>query len=316
MFSFIGQVFSTLIGQPIFNLLVIIIALIPGHNLGLAIIVFTLIVRIALYPLLKKQLHHTMALKKLQPDMKRIKKETKGNKQLESQRMMELYKEKEVSPFGSIGIILIQLPILIALYLAIVKIVKNPEALYNNVYSWVQNLPYVQTLASDISKFDETFLGFIDLTRMAVEQTGIYWPAMLLVLGSVVVQYYQSRQLMMTDKNTKSLRQILKDTAAGKEVDQTEVQAATNKFTLYIIPFFLFIVAIKLAAALSLYWLVGGLIAIWQQTRILKQDVTEMEATVDGQAVEAEIIDETKTKKSTTKQKNKKNNKKAKKRRK
>ena len=315
MFSFIGNVFSTLVGQPIFNLLVIIIALIPGHNLGVAIIIFTLIVRVALYPLLKKQLHHTMALKKLQPEMKRIKKETKGNKQLESQRMMELYKEKEVSPFGSIGLILIQLPILISLYFAITKIVKNPESLYTSAYSWVQNLPYVQTLAADISKFDETFLGFIDLTRTAVEQTGIYWPAMFLVIGSVIVQYYQSRQLMMTDKNTKGLRQILKDTAAGKEVDQTEVQAATNKFTLYIIPFFLFIVAIKLAAALSLYWLVGGLIAIWQQTRILKQDVQEMEATVDGQAVEAEIIDKPTPKKPKTKNKSK-NNKKSKKRRK
>jgi membrane protein insertase Oxa1/YidC/SpoIIIJ len=119
---------------------------------------------------------------------------------------------------------------------------------------------------------------------------------------------------MMTDKNTRSLRVLLKDTAAGKEVDQSEVQAATNRLTLYIIPFFLFIVAINLASALSLYWMVGGLIAIWQQGRILNKDVVEMEAEVDGQSVEAEIIDTTKTPQNT---KNKtKKNKKSKKRRK
>jgi YidC/Oxa1 family membrane protein insertase len=308
MFSFIGQVFNTLIAQPIFNFLVIIIAILPGHNLGVAIIVFTLLVRIALYPLLKKQLHHAMAMKKLQPEMKKLKKQAKGDKQLESKLMMELYKEKEINPFGSIGIILAQLPILIGLYLAITKLIKDPQTLISNTYSWVQNLPYIEQLAKDISKFDETLLGFVDLTRTAVESTGIYWPAMILVVASVVVQYYQSKQLMMTDKNSKSLIQILKDTSAGKEVDQSEVQGATNKFTLYIIPFFLFIVAIKLPAALSLYWLAGGAIAIIQQRRILNQDVDEMEATVDNLPVEAEIISESKKspKKNSTKKKAKK----------
>jgi len=316
MFNFIGQVFHVLVGQPIFNLLVIIIAFLPGHNLGVAIIIFTLLVRIALYPLLKKQLHHAMALKKLQPEMKKIKKQAKGDKALESKLMMELYKEKEVSPFGSIGIILAQMPILIALYLAITKIIKDPNSLVTQTYSWVQNLPYVESLSNNIQNFDESLMGFVDLTRSALGPEGFYLPAMILVVGSVLVQYYQSKQLMMTDKNTRSLRVLLKDTAAGKEVDQSEVQAATNKLTLYIIPFFLFIVAINLASALSLYWMVGGLIAIWQQSRILKKDVDEMEAEVDGQPVEAEIIESKSTNYSKPKTKKNNKNKKSKKRRK
>lgn len=306
MFSLIGKVFNTLIAQPIFNLLVLIIALLPGHNLGVAIIIFTILVRVCLYPLLRKQLHHAMAMKKLQPEMKRIKKEAKGNKQLEAQLMSALYKEKEINPFGSIGIILVQLPILISLYLAISKIVKDPNTLITHAYGWVQHLPYMHNLALNIHQFDATLLGFIDLTKSAVSPNGVYWPAMVLVVGSVIVQYYQSKQLMMTDKKQRSLLQILKDTAAGKEVDQTEVQAATNKFTLYIIPFFLFIVAIKLAAALSLYWLIGGLVAIWQQRRILNQDVQEMEAVVDNEPVKAEIVTAKTSKKAPSKKKAKK----------
>lgn len=312
MFSFIGDVFRVLIGQPIFNLLVIIVALLPGHNLGWAIIIFTLIIRLLLYPLLKKQLHHAMAMKRLQPEMRRIKKEAKGNRQLESQMMMALYKEKEVNPFGSIGIILIQFPILLALYFAIINVIRDPNYLLNNAYAWVKDLPYMKELAEGAAVLNEVFLS-IDLTKAANSAAGIYWPALILVIASVIAQYYQSRQLLLTDKKSPSLRQIFKDTATGKEVDQMEIQAATSKFTLYIIPFVLFIVAINFPAALSLYWFAGALIAIVQQTRILKKDVAEMEASVAKKPIEAEIVKDSETKPKTKNKKTKKN--KAKKRR-
>lgn len=309
MFSFIGQVFNLFIGRPIFNLLVLILAFLPGHNLGVTIIIFTIIVRFAMYPLLKKQLHHAMAMRKLQPEMRRIKKEAAGDKQKESQMTMALYKEKEVNPFSSIGIILVQLPILIALYQAVDKIVKNPESIVTNAYYWVQNIPFVKELSVDITKFDETLLGFVDLTKPALSSGQIYWPAMILVIGSVAVQYFQSKQLMMTDKSARSLRKILKDSAAGKQVDSMEMQAATSRFTLYIIPFFIFVVTVNLASALALYWLVGGLVALAQQTYILRKDVEELEATVDNEPVEAEII-VNKTPKPKTKSKKKSGSKK------
>ena len=307
MFHFIGQVFNALIARPIFNLLILIIALLPGHNLGVAIIIFTLIVRTAMYPLLKKQLHHASAMRKLQPELKRIKKEAAGDRQKEAALMQELYKEKEINPFGSLWIILVQLPILIGLYQAISKLIKDPETIFTYSYSWVQNLPYMKSLVGNTHALNETLLGFVDLTRHAVEKTGIYWPAMILVVTSVVVQYFQSRQLLMQDKSSRSLRQIFKDTASGKEVDQAEVQAATSKFTLIFIPFMLFIVSVSLPAALSLYWMVGGLIALAQQTYILKKDVEEMEASVDSQPVEAEIITNTQPKPKKKASKKRKN---------
>ena len=305
MFHFIGVLFNALIARPIFNLLIIIFALLPGHNLGLAIILFTVLVRVAMYPLLKKQLHHAMAMKKLQPEMRRIKKAAAGNKQKESQLMMELYKEREINPFGSIGIILVQLPILIGLYSGISKLIHTPNTLFTYSYGWVQHLPYMKHLALNMSGFNETLFNVVDLTRHATEKTGVYWPAMILVVISVGVQFFQSKQLMMQDKDARSLRQIFKDTAGGKQVDQTEIQAATGKFTLLFIPFMLFIVSISLPAALSLYWAIGGLIALYQQTKILRQDVTEMEAAVDKVPVEAEIITKPKKKNTSTSTKKK-----------
>jgi YidC/Oxa1 family membrane protein insertase len=291
MFHFIGQVFNALIARPIFNLLILILAIIPGHDFGVAIIIFTIIVRVAMYPLLKKQLHSAIAMRKLQPEMKRIKKEAAGDRTKESQLMMALYKERGINPFGSFGIILVQLPILIALYSGISKMIKKPEALLSFSYSWTHHLPYMQSVAANIHNFNRTFLGLVDLTKPALGHSyGIYWPAMVIVVLSVVIQYVQSKQLMMTDKNSRGIRQIFKDTASGKEVDQAEVQAATMRFTLFFIPGFLFLISISLAPALSLYWFTGGLVAYIQQSYILKKDVTEMEASVDKLPVTAEII--------------------------
>src|SRR5687767_5623927 len=101
--------FTTLIVQPIFNLLVLIYALLPGHNFGLAIILFTIVIRLLMWPLVKKQLHHAKAMRELQPEMKRIKQAAKGNRQQESMMIMELYKERQVNPFSSIGLIIIQI---------------------------------------------------------------------------------------------------------------------------------------------------------------------------------------------------------------
>src|SRR3954468_2193892 len=100
--------FTALIVKPLFNLLVFIYAILPGHNFGLALIIFTIIIRLLLWPLVKKQLHQAKAMRKLQPDIKRIKQATKGNRQKESQMLMELYKEKGIIPFATFPILIVQ----------------------------------------------------------------------------------------------------------------------------------------------------------------------------------------------------------------
>src|ERR1700755_2573397 len=108
--------FTTLIVQPIFNLLVLIYALLPGHNFGVSIILFTIIIRLLMWPLVKKQLRQVKIQRQLQPEIKRIKAATKGDRRQESMLLMELYKERGVNPFAPIGLLLLQIPILIGLY--------------------------------------------------------------------------------------------------------------------------------------------------------------------------------------------------------
>jgi len=300
--------FETFITQPLFNILTFIYAIVPGHNLGLAIILFTLVIRLALWPLLRKQLHNAKAMRELQPEIKRIKKETKGNRQRETELTMQLYKEKNINPFASLGTAIIQLPILFALFQGIDKIVKDPNAIITFSYDWVQNLPWMQELAKDITKLDMSLFGLVDLARKPVGDN-IYIPALILVILSAVIQYYASKMLMVTDGEARSLRQILREASSGKEADQTEVNAATMRSMRFFIPVLIFITSINFAAALGLYWLTSGLIQYIQQRYILnkdKEELAEVSAEVNGQAVEAEIVKKPSPKKKPAKKKRRK----------
>lgn len=293
--------FTQLIVKPIFNLLVLIYGILPFHNFGLSIIIFTVIVRLLMWPVVKKQLHHAKAMRALQPELKRIKKAAAGNKQQESALLMELYKEKGISPFGSLGILVVQLVILTGLYFGLRKVVVDPKAILDFSYSWLHNLPWLKTLATDINKFDGTLLGFIDLKRPALNPGGgFYYPALALVLGSAAAQFFQSKQLLPQSKESRSLRTILKDAGGGKQSDQAEVNAAIGQSTKWFLPVFLIIFTAPLASALSLYWLTSGIVAYIQQSKVLGQDEEELEVLADSpdnkKIIEGEVI--TKPKKS------------------
>lgn len=279
--------FTVLIVQPIFNLLVAIYALIPGHNLGLAIILFTITIRLLLWPLVKKQLYHAKAIKALQPEVKKIKQASKGDRQKETRLLMELYKERQINPFASIGILIVQIPIFIGLYYGLKRLIDTPQQAIDFAYPLIRDLPWMQTLATDISRFDETLVGLVDLARQPLEQQGVYWPGMLLVVASAVAQYFQSKQLMPQDKEARSLKRIMKEAGQGKAADQSEVNAAVSRGIIYLIPLFVFFIGINLASALSLYFLTSALVAMIQQSIVLKEDETELVALADKTETEA-----------------------------
>jgi YidC/Oxa1 family membrane protein insertase len=288
--------FNTLIVQPLFNLLAFIYAIIPGHDFGMAIIIFTIVIRLLLWPIIKRQLHHTKKLRDLQPELKKIKAAAKGDKQKESALTMELYKERKINPFATLGLTLLQFPVLIGLYVGLRHLISDPHQLVTFTYPFVRHMSWIQEVAKDPSLFKPTLYGLVDLNKAALTNGVWYIPALVLVAGSAIVQYFQSKQLMPTAKDSKSLRQILKDASSGNKADQGEMQAATGKFTSLMIPFLIFFVTLRIASALSLYWFVSGLVAVIQQGRVLNKDEAELEAVGDAaskkkkKVVEGEII--------------------------
>ncbi len=300
-----ASIFQVLIIKPIINLLIAIYVLLPGHNFGMAIIIFTILIRLLMLPLVRKQLRHAKAMREMAPELKKIKAATKGDRQKTSQLTMELYKERQINPLGPIGVMVIQLIVVIGLYQGLRKIVADPNALITESYGFLRDTSWMKNLASNIGNFDATLLGFINLKRAALVNGVIYWPAMALVFGSALAQFFQSRQLMPKSDDSRKLRQILKDASNGKNSDNSEVNASIMKTTQYFIPFMIFFFTVSLPSALSLYWLVSGVTAYIQQAKILKQDENDMQAianksgskvVIEGEVVPKKAKPKTKTK--------------------
>ncbi len=290
--------------QPIFNILTLIYALIPGHNFGVAIVLFTILVRFVLFPMVKKQLMHTKAMRELQPELKAIKQKTKGNKKEESLMVMALYKEREIKPLAFIGLMIVQIVLFLALFSGLNRVVNDPQQIYDFSYGFIQNLDYMQSINTDPTLFDNTLLGEIDLTRAAIDSnTGFYLPAFLMVAGSALVQFFQIRQTMPSGKDQRKLREILADANNGKQPDNTEMNAALGRNMGFFMPILIFVITIGFPAALALYWFVGGLVAFMQQLYLLRQDKYAMVAAADATVVSKKPLREnrgsSRTKKTT-----------------
>jgi len=169
------------------------------------------------------------------------------------------------------------------LYSGLTKVIHDPHTLVTFAYPALQQLPWMQELAQNIKLFDDTLFGVVDLGRSAIGkgQSGVYWPAMFLVVGSALAQYFQTKQLMPIPKDRRSLRAILKEAGTGKQADQSEVNTAVMSSMRYFLPVMIFIFTVNLASALSLYWLVGGIVAYIQQAIVLGKDEAEMEELAD-----------------------------------
>lgn len=272
------NIFEVVVVQPIFNLLIGLYSLIPGGDFGIALIIFTVIVRFALWPLVKRQLHQVTAMRKLQPHLARIKKEAKGNKQIESMRMMELYKEHGVNPFRSIGILLIQLPIFIALYQVIQMFTLHRDQVSKYSYDFIEHIEPIKEIIAHPENFNEKLFGFVDLTAHAIGGPGgfnIY--LIILAIIAAITQYFLSKQTAPQSQNNKRLRDILSEAAEGKQADQSEMNAIVMGKMIKLLPFIMLFVMMSLPGALALYYAVSNLVAVVQQHYILKQDVEEME---------------------------------------
>ena len=115
-----SQIFHAFIYQPIYNLLIFLYGIIPGHDLGVAIILLTLLVRFLLYPVAQKQIESQKKLQDLQPEIKKLQEKHKGDKEKQGRALMEFYKEKKVNPASGCLPLVIQIVFFIALYRAFI----------------------------------------------------------------------------------------------------------------------------------------------------------------------------------------------------
>jgi YidC/Oxa1 family membrane protein insertase len=224
--------FNTILYRPIFNALVLLYENLPGHDFGIAIIVLTCFIRLVLYPSTLKSIKSQKALQELQPKIKEIQSKFKKDKEGQAKAMMELYKREKISPVSGCLPMLIQLPILIALFLVLRNIAGNSNSLDSSLfYSFV---PYLE-------KINLTFLGVMDLT--------VSYSFLAILAGA-----FQFIQTKMITPKTKS--------SSGKTGDFSQVM---QKQMLYFFPILTILILWRLPSAIGLYWLTTTLFAIGQQ---------------------------------------------------
>ena len=224
--------FNTILYQPLFNALVFLYEYLPGHDFGVAVIVLTVVIRLILYPLMIKSIRSQKILSELQPKIQEIQQKYKNDKEKQTKEMMALYQKEKINPFGGCLPLLVQLPILIALYRVFWKGLQ-PGAM-SLLYSFVPNPGAI----------DPTFLGIINLGQGNV--------ALAIVAG--ITQFIQSKMLMPKNKK--------KEQGQGQKSQFSEMM---QKQMLYFFPIFTVLILLRLPSAIAVYWIVTALFSIGQQ---------------------------------------------------
>ena len=284
--------------RPITNILFVIYGFVG--DFGLAIILFTILVKICLWPLMKRQLHQTRLMRKIQPELAEIKKNCNGNRQLESLQMMDLYKRNNIKPFRSMLTLIIQLPIFIALYTA-VRVMVLPTTSDN---LGIRAYPFVREIGdiNEVIQLQDTYLAAPDqntydfhpklfgLVELDVKPGFTSISALVLLafaLAAAFSQYWISRQQLPSKKSQKSrtFRQIMKDAADGKEPDQAELNTVMTGQMSKIMPLMMLLIMINLPGALVFYYLISNLMTGVQQKFILARSGNEMELAADKKVI-------------------------------
>lgn len=295
------ELIDMIIVRPIVNLLLVIYSFVG--DFGIAIILFTVLVKFAVWPLMKRQLHQTRVMKEIQPELAEIKKNCKGNRQLESMQMMDLYKKKNIKPFRSMLTLIIQLPIFIALYTAIRVMVTPPTvemSVERSAYSFVEQLPKVQEIIADHESFHPMLFGVVDLSATAGFASVSSVVILVFALVAALMQFITAKQQNPSKKGEKrGFKQIMKDAAQGKEADQSELNTVVSGQMTKFMPIMMLFIMINLPGALVFYYMLTNMITVVQQKIILNRNYTEMEAAADKKilkelraAEEAEIVSE------------------------
>ncbi len=240
--SFLINLFNTIVYEPLYNALIAIYNVIP--DLGVAIIILTVIIRVLLLPLSKKSITSQKKMQEIQPEIKKIQEKYKNDKQKQGQAMMEFYKKNKINPASGCLPLIVQLIILIGLYRVFMAGVGMSDS-DGLLYSFV----------SQPESINHTAFGFLEITKRSIP----------LAIISAIFQYWQTKMIMA--KNKKPQQE-----PAKKKEGEPDFSSIMQKQMLYIGPIITLFIGLQFPAALPLYWIVTTLFMIGQQYLIFKED--------------------------------------------
>jgi YidC/Oxa1 family membrane protein insertase len=231
--TFIKKILKAILYRPLFNALIFLVWLVPGHYVGVAIIVLTIIIRLILLPSSLKATRAQKKMRDLQPEIQKLQAQYKDDKQKQSQELMKFYQQNKINPLGSCLPLLIQLPILLILY----YVFRNGlnTARFDLLYPFMPRPEFINT-------------SFFGLNLSQPDR----W---ILPVIAGILQFIQGWQL----------------TPPKQPGQQQDMSVMVSKQMLYLMPVFTIFIGGRLPSALVVYWIITTLFAIGQQWWVFRE---------------------------------------------
>ena len=229
----ISTLFNTFFYNPIYNALVALVALIPGSDVGIAIILMTVVIRLILLPFSLSAARTQRMMKILEPKLKEVREKHKGDKEAEARETLALYRESKVNPFASFLIVFVQIPVLLALYFVFLH-----EPLTT------LNVARLYALTPKPAAVSLQFLGLIS----------VMGKSLTLAIIAGITQFLQARM---------ALKGTMKP-ADGKGMQQ-DFQKVMGMQLQFVFPFIIATISFSTSAAIALYFITTNLAGLWQE---------------------------------------------------
>ena len=232
----LGNLWNFILYRPLVNILAFFVTVIPGGDVGIAVIILTIVVKAALFPLSQRSIENQSKMKLLEPEINKIKK-SGASKEEQAKQTMELYKKHKTNPFSGCLLVLIQIPIIFALYYAFYKGIKFDGGL---LYSFV-HMP---------ANMNMKFLGLINIGGRSL------FLAVLAGISQFFQAYFMPMPIPSSEKNGSF---------------QESFSKSMNMQMKYIFPLLVTLIAYRISGAIALYWITSNIFTIWQQIRAKKK---------------------------------------------
>lgn len=236
------SIYRNFIFEPLYNLLVLLFDLIPWADAGIIVILLTVIVRLLLFPLSRKAVRTQMKMQEIAPLTKEINEKYKNSPEEKARKTLELYRQHKLNPFSSIFVILLQLPILLALYQIFLH-AGFPQVDLSILYSFIPAPDAIET----------TFLGSIDITSKSAT----------LAFLAAVTTYFQFKVSLAKQKPSAG------DSFGDNLARSMQVQMK------YFFPIIVFFISYSISGVIALYWLTTNLFTIVQELVIRRKLKTQ-----------------------------------------
>ena len=236
---------------PIYNGMIFFISVIPFHNVGLVVILFTCLVKVILFPLSQKSVKTQFEMKKVEPELNEMKLKYKDDKKMQAEKTMQLYKEKGINPFSGILLMLIQLPVLMSLYYIVLR----------------GGLPKIDT------SILYPFIHAPSLINMNLLGINIEATSIIFALVAAITQFIQ---MQLTLPKTPKKEKGKKNEPNFKD----ELSKSMNTQMKYVMPVIIFLIAKSFPIVVSLYLITSSVFASGQEIYVRKKDKVGMNAPV------------------------------------